>query len=147
MSPTTTQITLKDQVQILRDRARDILRMQAIQRYMHKIYTLNLELKDTKNLDEAQKAIDRVAFKLKNLSRTDPDYDDKLKCLESDKQDACENYDSLKKDINEHAENNKKKIEELQTKISQVESGEILISIDEANELTVKAIRKLMYVG
>jgi chromosome segregation ATPase len=140
---------LKDQVQTLRDKARDVLRMEAIQKRMHIIYKhkRKIEVEYPDILAEKKKEVARWAYRLDQLNPLDPDFEAMTKDLETDLESATQSLASANTEIQEYIQAEQKRIAELEAEISQIESGELtVVSIDDADKLTRKAIRKLMFV-
>lgn len=140
---------LKDQVQILRDKARDVLRMEAIQRRMHLIYKRKrkIEVDYPKIIEEKKKAVARMAYQLDKLDPQDPDFETLTTNYTKELEYANQNLASITTEIQNYIQEDQKKIDEAEAEISQIESGELtVVSIDDADKLTRKAIRKLMFV-
>lgn len=141
-----TQGRAKDQVQSIRDKARDILRLKAINRFMEKIYRHNMALETLPSQVEAPtKDVQRAEYKLSKLDPEDPDFETKKERAEQNVEAAQTALQETQERVAEETKQHQEAITELEEKIVKVESGETKISIDKSDELTREMIDQLAF--
>jgi L-lactate utilization protein LutB len=135
--------TLASKVQSFRDKAREILRMKAINRIMQEKFNVSKEISGyPESLEDAKKNVLRVDYKLGKLDEENPDFEDMKKDLEDTKEYAIKNVDELTEMVAKKEKYIAETIAKLDEKIAAYESGEKKVSIDEVNALAEQMIMK-----
>ncbi len=132
---------LREKVQNIRDKAREVLRSKMINDLLQEIFRLNRDIASyDKFAVDAEKEAVRAEFRLTKLDDADPDYEAKKielgKDLERTKAYAAKEIERTK--ISREA--NEKSIASIEEKIGKIEAGEVKVSIDEMYALTQRMI-------
>lgn len=147
--PATT--TLKNSTQEFRDKATIILRLRKINGYLKRIFNVNKAISDAqdfiKGCQKRQKDVDkmtaRAEYKMNNLDSADPDFDEKTTKAKVFIETEAKRQKELTTEITEeivekekYIANREERLAELDKFISEVESGDIKVNIDEVNTLS-----------
>ena len=136
--------TLSENVQSLRDKAREILRMRTINNVMANKYDISKNLKQYEdNLAYTVKKLDITNYKLTKLDEMDPEFDDKKKILDKDAEYFTDEVTRAEKNLEEAKTNNEKALAKCDEDITKWESGEKLVNIEEVNGLVNQMIMKI----
>lgn len=129
-------------VKAARTTARDVLRMEAINRFMDTIHNLKSNLKTVfQDADYADKQVARAEYALSQLDPANPDYADLKEDKEAYLENAKKTAEKMRKDATEVETHFKKEIAENEAKIEAIESGETKISFSRMSELASQIIR------
>jgi len=129
--------TLSQKVAGLRDKARNILRMQEINKILQNKFFLGDELTETKkNLATYTKEVAKAVFTISKLDKADPDYDEKLKQEEESKTYLKSKVKDLTEKVAKLEVKLVEDIKKADEKINKWEQGESKVSIQEVYDLT-----------
>jgi len=136
--------SLSEKVQDFRDKARDILRMKAINNLLQEKFHMETSTKGLiEDLKNTTKDLARVNYRITKLDEEDPDYEDKMKNAKSDKEHLTEQIERIEKRIEERKIEIDKRITETNEQITKWESGENKVSIESVEELADRMIQKI----
>lgn len=135
---------LKEKVQALRDKAREILRSRMINDLLQEIFRLNRDIASyDKFAADVEKEAVRAEYRLTKLEDTDPDYEAKKAELEKDLE-RTKSYAAREIERTRTSkEANEKAIAGIEDKIGKIEAGEVKVSIDEIKILADRMIEAI----
>lgn len=132
---------LKEKVQGLRDRAREILRMKLISDLLQDLFFNDKYIKEAEaNVESAKLSTARAKYRLETLPEADPDFEIKKKDLQAvlDRTVVYE-ADTIRR-TNEAVATAHKNIERIDRNIAEIEEGKVKVAIDMVKSLSDKLI-------
>lgn len=135
----------KNTVSKFREIARDTLRMQVIESYLHEIFETKKDLKNAENKIKTSeeggtldKNLNRLEYKLSVLDDQDPDFTSKKEKLEKDIENEKEYIDRLTKETKMDITDYEKAITKMEEEIGKIEKGETKMEHDSISRLAKK---------
>lgn len=123
----------KELVANIRDLAREVLRARWISNVLQAVMILNNDISSyNKSIEDCNKELARINYRISKLDQADPDYADKLKASNESAKYFNDNIEDHKKVI----EKKNADIATEMAKITQIEAGELKVN---AENLEVKA--------
>lgn len=138
---TTATLGLREKIQSLREKAREILRMKLISGLLQDLFFEEKYIKESeKSVGDAKLATSRAKYKLENLDESDPDFETKKKDSEAVLERSVSYEAETIKNANDNIALAHKAIERINRNISEIEEGKIKVAIEEVKNLTDKMI-------
>lgn len=140
----TTEPTLSTKVKDLRVKARNILRMKWIEKVLESINLLETKITNyTKLTEESKKYLTTRKYELAKLDTEHPDYKETKERNSQRLKEIQEVTDEQLKTYAKKTEETQELIQTKQTLITNIESGEKKVSLEELNEMTNTLIDNL----
>lgn len=128
---------LRDQVQAMRDSAREQLRMVMIENELQSRFEIEKNLNSANKMLEQNAHLQAVAnYKLTKLDELDPDFQTKKEVQEEALKDLAQQKENLEKEAARY----QAELDKSDEQITKIESGEVKVSIEEVDELVKKKI-------
>ena len=136
----TTNI-LTNIVKSAKERARDILRAQAVNGQKTAITELKTQKTNLeKEIEKPTKEVARAEYKLSKIDEANPDFEVLKENAETSVKAAKENLETMEKYVKKESEKMDKKVTERNEKITKWETGETMVSLEAMTDLTNKII-------